>query len=95
VVKSEIYENNADDILKLLHSFKKDPKSLLITGHEPTCSQMASLLTGGSKIRFPTGTMAKIDFNLNSWADINYGNGELRWLIPPKLLTRSGTDFKP
>tara|TARA_Y100001935_G_scaffold188464_1_gene156823 strand:+ start:290 stop:805 length:516 start_codon:yes stop_codon:yes gene_type:complete len=95
MTKPEIYENDIDHVIKLLHSFRKDPKSLLITGHEPTCSQIVSFFTGGSKIYFPTGTMAKIDFDLDSWVDIESGNGELRWLMPPKLLTRSGADFKP
>lgn len=95
MIKPEIYQSDTHDLMQLLHSFDEKPRSLLITGHEPTCSEMTGLLIGDARMRFPTGTMARIDFDLESWQQVSFGNGELRWLMPPKLLTKSGADFRP
>jgi len=95
MVKPEIYQSDTRTLMELLHSFDEKPRSLLITGHEPTLSEMTSQLVGDAHIRFPSGAMARIDFNVESWHQVRFGNGELRWLIPPKVLTKSGAKFGP
>jgi phosphohistidine phosphatase len=95
MVKPEIYESDTDTLMELLHSFDEKPRSLLLTGHEPTFSEMTSRLIGDARIRFPSGAMARIDFDVESWHQVRFGEGELRWLLPPKLLTKSGAEFHP
>jgi len=93
MIKPEIYESDTDSLMTLLHSIENKPRSLLITGHEPTFSEMTGRLIGGANIRFPSGAMARIDFQAESWQQVEFGSGELRWLVPPKLFTRGGVNF--
>jgi phosphohistidine phosphatase len=66
---------------------------LLLAGHEPTWSELASLLVGGGALRVPTAALVRIDFDVEKWSDVAYGRGLLAWLIPPKLFTEGDFDF--
>jgi len=39
-------------------------------------------------IKVPTGAMLRIDFEIDSWQQLDFGIGELRWLLPPKLVCK-------
>lgn len=58
---------------------------LLCVGHEPTTSEVASLLTGGSRLRVPTCTLIRIDFDIE-WGEVAPGTGVLAWVVVPRLL---------
>jgi len=93
-VDEHIYGSDADRLLQLLRQRKGAPKSILLTGHEPTCSDMLARLLGDqAQIRFPTAAMARIDIPADDWPLIDFGAGELRWLMPPKLLGNSEIRF--
>jgi phosphohistidine phosphatase len=59
---------------------------LLAVGHEPTWSEALVELVGGGHLRFPTAAMARVDFDLDRWADVAPGTGALTWLVVPRLL---------
>ena len=63
-------------------------ESLLLAGHEPTSSEMIAKLIGGGLIRMPTAALARIDFLVESWAEVRFGRGMLIWLVTPKLLKK-------
>lgn len=66
---------------------------LLVVGHEPTWSQAASLLVGGGQLRLPTATLVRIDLDIDRWANIHPGTGQLSWLVPPRLFPRDAFEF--
>ena len=47
----------------------------------------------GAMVRFPTAAMARVDLAIDSWKDAAPGCGQLRWLVPPKLLTKGSFEF--
>ncbi len=59
-------------------------KALMLVGHEPDFSETVSAITGGSEILFKKGGLARVDLT-----DIAALKGQLAWLIPPKILSRS------
>jgi phosphohistidine phosphatase len=63
--------------------------TLLVVGHEPTCSEAVARLIGGGQVLMPTAALARVDFDAERWYDIAAGEGTLRWLVTPRLL---GTD---
>jgi phosphohistidine phosphatase len=65
-----------------------DTGVLLVVGHEPTMSEAASLLTGGSRFRVPTGALIRHDFDAD-WSDVGAGMGVLAWSVVPRLLAES------
>lgn len=85
--EDRLYESTPETTVQFLHELDCDARMLVLVGHEPTWSALAGRLVGAScHIRIPTGAMARIDFTHDNWADIRYGSGELRWLVPPKVL---------
>ena len=88
-VEDALYGCSIGSILHWIRVLKDDPECLLLTGHEPTWSELAGSLIGEAAIRVPTAAMLKIDFQIDSWQQIDSGYGQLKWLIPPKLVCRS------
>lgn len=84
---SELYGASPQSVLELVQEQSDTLDSLMLVGHEPTWSHTVSLLTGGANLRFPTAAIARIDFDVFSWRDVDLGRGELIWLVPPKALT--------
>ena len=87
-VDAALYEASSEGILHWLHALEGSPGTLLLTGHEPTWSDLAGRLIGHAIVRVPTGAMLRIDLDRDSWRAVEFGTGELRWLIPPKLIGR-------
>lgn len=87
-IDGALYEATPEAVLVWLRGLKENPESLLLTGHEPTWSALADLLLGSAALRVPTGTMLRIDCAIARWSEIEAGSGELRWLLPPKVICR-------
>jgi phosphohistidine phosphatase len=87
---SELYGASADMVLALIQQQDASDNSRMIVGHEPTCSDLVAKLTGGSRVRYPTAALTKIDFHVEAWSEIEFGMGQLIFLVPPKILKRYG-----
>lgn len=84
------------DTSALLDEIRREPSTtelLLVVGHEPTWSQAASLLMGGGRLRLPTAALVRIDLDVDRWAEVHPGTGELSWLVVPRLFSRGAFDF--
>ncbi len=79
------YESTPERVLADIKKRKDDVSSLMIVGHEPTWSSLASQLIGGGELAFPTGAIARIDFDCERWTQVAKGRGVLKWLLQPKL----------
>lgn len=74
----------------LLSEVRREPDStalLLVAGHEPTWSEAVTELIGGGRIRVPTAALVRVNLDVDRWADIGPGTGELAWSVVPRLLT--------
>jgi phosphohistidine phosphatase len=58
-------------------------EGLILVGHEPDFSSVVSQLIGGGRLVFKKGALARVDL-----IALNPPQGELVWLIPPKVLIR-------
>lgn len=56
--------------------------SVMLVGHDPDLSDLATTITGASYLPLRKGTLARIDTAL----PIQPGSGILRWLLPPDLV---------
>jgi phosphohistidine phosphatase len=70
---------NADKLAEIVRSFADD-QALLLVGHEPNFSMVIAEITGG-RVQMKKGTLARVDVNREL-------QGELVWLLPPKILAR-------
>ena len=85
-----LYGATAASALDLIRSQADEYSSLLIVGHQPTLSDLIAELSGGSWVRFPTAALVRIDFGVESWDLVAPSEGELIWLVTPKLLASAG-----
>lgn len=83
----DLYGASAPAVLELIREQPEGISSLLLVGHQPTWSQLVALLSG-AVTRFPTAALARIDFDVEQWTDLQPGTGSLVWLVTPKLLQR-------
>ena len=87
--EEKLYEASISQVLDIIRGQADAQGTILLVGHEPTCSQLIGDLIGGGSARFPTAAIARIDMNIERWKDADFGGGTLMWLITPKLLKRN------
>lgn len=81
-----LYRAQPADVLEEIHATDEGVRSLLLVGHEPTWSTTVSQLVGAANVSLPAGTCVRIDTS-EGWSTLSFGDGTLRWMIPPKLLS--------
>jgi phosphohistidine phosphatase len=74
------YGFDADKLAKILAAYPK-ANALMFVGHEPDFSETISRLIGGGRVVVKKGGLACIDL-----PDPKAMQGELLWLVPPKLM---------
>ncbi|MDH3214084.1 MAG: histidine phosphatase family protein [Myxococcales bacterium] len=89
-----LYLDSADAVLGQIVEQDDRLERLLVVGHEPTWSELASRLIGGGRIEVPTAALLRIDFEAKRWSDVGFGEGGLVWLVTPRLLARLELDRK-
>ena len=89
-VSETLYEAAPQDVLAEIRSQPSAPRILLVAGHEPTWSELLSLLIGGGDIKIVTASVARVELPINSWGEADFGHAILDWLVTPKLLERAG-----
>ena len=82
----DLYLSSVEETIELIQAINSEAKRIMLVSHEPLCSSLVSELTIGGHIKFPTASIARVDFKVNSWADIDSDKGQLAWLLTPKSL---------
>lgn len=86
----ELYEASPEQVLDLIRESQDSLNSILLAGHEPTWSLVVGGLIGKANVKFPTAAMARIDLDVARWKEVEFGKGNLVWLMTPKLLAGIG-----
>jgi phosphohistidine phosphatase len=73
-----------DRLSEVMHANAR-AQALLLVGHEPSFSTVITQLIGGGRVQLKKGALARVD--LLSEID-EAPQGELIWLLQPKILTR-------
>ncbi len=84
VLERGIYGGSPDFLLELIHSQDDVYNSICLVGHEPNFSFFISRASNQDYIHFTTANMAKINFDINMWSKLQFGNGILEWHQKPK-----------
>jgi phosphohistidine phosphatase len=84
IPNSDLFHANPVDILEVIQSIGEEHKSAMIFGHNPgftnTVNQLASLKIDN----IPTCGIVAISFSVESWSEIDFGEGELEFYDYPK-----------
>jgi phosphohistidine phosphatase len=87
-VRDDLYLAPVDAVVAAIEATDDGVRGLVVTGHEPSSSALIAHLTGEEEPRFPTGAMARIDFEGSPWCPL--GRGRLAWLVAPRELDGAG-----
>ncbi len=90
-----LYDTDAASVLKEIRGLPDSTDRVLLTGHEPTWSELASRLIGGGDLRFPTAALARLDLDVACWRDATFGSGALVWLLQPKFFAEGNFPLPP
>lgn len=82
-----LYGATLSTILDVIRKMPEEITSLMLVGHEPTWSDMVAALIGGGDVLFPTAAMARVDVEVDAWKDVEMGDGQLVWFVPPRLFS--------
>lgn len=92
VIEPALYGAASTDVLDVVRELEDRWSSVLVAGHEPTCSAFISLLAGGGRVRMVTAAVARIDCDVAIWSRIEPGGGALKWLVTPRLVRGMETE---
>ena len=82
-VTDALYEATAAAVLAEIQAEPDDAATLVVVGHEPTTSQLTSLLVGGGAFDVKTAAVLRIDVPVVRWADVAPARGLLVWMLSP------------
>ena len=84
ILEPMIYGGNPEFLLNLVKSQDDKINFICLVGHEPNFSGFVNKsIIGNFRESYPTATMAKIDFEIEKWDDIEFNTGNLDWAVRP------------
>lgn len=89
-----IYLALTSTLLELVQATDDEVDRLLLVGHNPGLESLAMLLTRDDgeaareeiAVKYPTATLAQIEFPVDRWAEVHEGGGRIRRFIRPRDL---------
>jgi phosphohistidine phosphatase len=81
----EIYGASSSALMSVIRRLPDSSRTAMLVGHNPGFEDLLARLTA-SRLPVPTCSLARIDFNSESWSGIEDGEGELVWQLNPKSL---------
>ncbi|MGR9072898.1 MAG: SixA phosphatase family protein [Gammaproteobacteria bacterium] len=85
-ISHELYGAHHGAVLKIIQKLPEKYQSVMLVGHDPVWSDLTSHLIGGGSVPLKTAAMACVDFEIDGWEDVDYGQGVLAWFVQPKML---------
>ncbi|EEE42954.2 SixA phosphatase family protein [Roseibium alexandrii] len=91
---SDIYDESDLSYTNVIRRHGGRAQQLMVIGHNPATEQTAIELAGTGdadamadlRVKFPTGALAVIDFDIASWDEVQIGTGHLERFIKPRDL---------
>jgi phosphohistidine phosphatase len=89
--EAALYDASGAAWLEAARGIAAKAEVALLVAHSPGIAEAAAAILGArARLRFPTGSVACLDLDLEKWADLHDGAGELRWLLVPRLVKALG-----
>ncbi|WP_417677436.1 SixA phosphatase family protein [Roseibium sp.] len=93
-VQADLYYQNEDTYMPILRKDGGSARNLLLIGHNPAIEETALSLVGSGPeeaiedmgLKFPTGALAILDFEIDTWAKLKPENGHLDRFVKPRDL---------
>ncbi|MBD1547836.1 SixA phosphatase family protein [Roseibium aggregatum] len=91
---ADLYDQNEDSYVPILQTNGGSARTLLLIGHNPAIEETALALVGSGPedaiedlgMKFPTGALAVLDFQTDTWAKLKPESGHLDRFVKPRNL---------
>ena len=85
-IEPSIYGADLDGLLAVVRALPDTARAVLLTGHNPTITDVANYLLPGKGLtnEMPTAGVVCINFNTEQWAEIGPGNADFHFFDSPK-----------
>ena len=87
VIDQTLYHGTNRDIINVIQNVKDEISILMIFGHNPGFTDLVNQLSNSNIYNIPTCGIAEIDFNVQSWGEIDIKMGKLIDFDYPKKLS--------
>ena len=91
-IAEALYGAGPDEALEIAARCGADAERLMLVGHEPTWSQLAARITGGS-IAVRTATVLAFDLDTPSWSGAARSRGVLAFAVHPRMFDAAEWDI--
>jgi len=93
-IRDDLYHASPGSVLTILQDLSPSLDTILLVGHNPTFEDLALALAGQGpadllaelRQKYPTGSLAVIDFHVDDWNQVGPDGGYLRDFIRPRTL---------
>ena len=84
-VEPDIYEADLETLLAVVHALPDEAGSVLLTGHNPTITDVANYLSPSPlSAEMPTAGVLCLHFEAAHWAEVKQANAEFYFFDSPK-----------
>lgn len=95
-VRTDLYHASTGAVVDMIQNLPDEEHRVLLVGHNPTFEDLALHLSGDGdpdareavRRKYPTGALAVLDFQVDSWSQVWPGKGFLTAFVKPKTLSR-------
>ena len=81
-----LYLSSVAEYIKAIKSTDTDTNNLLIVGHNPTLTDLLNTCTNLNIENMPTACLAIIEYEIESWSELDNNLGKLLMFCTPKSL---------
>ena len=85
-VDRQLYHASVEDLLELVAAEDDALAGILLIGHNPTLHELAACLAPPGPDAFPTGALAGVRLEIDSWEELSPGCGLLETFVVPRSL---------
>ncbi|MCW8853627.1 MAG: histidine phosphatase family protein [Gammaproteobacteria bacterium] len=86
----DVYEAEPETLLEIIRNVSNEIETLMLVGHNPSIALLSSYLSNEIIEQVPTCGIVDLIFNLDDWAGISRGSGELISLQSPETVLSQG-----
>ena len=90
--RRELYLAEMNDLMREINSISEVLNTVMLVGHNPGFTWLANYLANEAIENIPTCGIAAIEFQVNTWAEIAGGTGDLLFFEYPKLYFKDADD---
>lgn len=84
IIEDRIYDASAGELIDIINSIEDSNNFAMLFGHNPGFTMLSNYLSDKRIDNIPTSGFVTIQFDLNSWSDVELGSGVLTDFEYPK-----------